>query len=350
MRIHVLQLQAADRLISDTFNSVGLNVLSAGTFIEPADIQKLILHDIEYVDISPRGATHTFEIESAIILNQNQLEQEMTFADAITGIKDLFRSADLEGVIRQEIVEASFNPLIHSFQQQKDVVSLLLSLNSKDDYTYQHSVQVGMLSYYIAKWLHKSEEEALLIGKAGYLHDIGKCRIDNTILKKPGRLTESEYNEIKKHTTYGFEIIQQSFHEECLSLTALQHHERLDGKGYPHGIKGPDIHPYAKIVAVADIYSAMISNRVYQEKKDLLFVLKELHRMSFGELDPRATQVFIQHMIPNFIGKKVVLSDGRKGIIVMTNPSDYFKPLVQIGEDFINLSEEAHLEIELIAM
>ena len=80
--------------------------------------------------------------------------------------------------------------MIESFQEEKDVVSLLLSLNSKDDYTYQHSVQVGMLSYYIAKWMNKSEKEALHIGKAGYLHDIGKSKIHSDILHKPGKANQ----------------------------------------------------------------------------------------------------------------------------------------------------------------
>jgi putative nucleotidyltransferase with HDIG domain len=211
-------------------------------------------------------------------------------------------------------------------------------------------VQVGMLSYYIAKWLELPEEEALLVGKAGYLHDIGKCKIDNEILKKPGRLSDTEFNEVKKHTVYGYEIIQQSFDNPALSLTALQHHERLNGKGYPMGIKNTEIHPYAKIVAVADVYSAMTSERIYQEKRDLLYVLKELNRMSFGELDPKATQVFIKHMIPNFIGKRVSLSDGRSGRIIMTNPTDFFNPLIQIDDEFIDLSNNPGIEIVTITM
>lgn len=88
-------------------------------------------------------------------------------------------------------------------------------------------------------------------------------------------------------------------------------------------VKSTEIHSYSLIVAVADVYSAMISKRVYQDKRDLLFVLKELHRMSFGQLDPKITQVFIRNMIPNFIGKTVSLSDGRVGTIVMTNPTDF---------------------------
>ncbi len=88
------------------------------------------------------------------------------------------------------VIESAFNPMIESFQEEKDVVSLTAFFDSKDDYTYQHSVQVGMLSYYIAKWMNKSEKEALHIGKAGYFHDIGKSKIHPDILHKPGKANQ----------------------------------------------------------------------------------------------------------------------------------------------------------------
>ncbi|SEB90446.1 HD-GYP domain-containing protein [Paenibacillus sp. GP183] len=348
MRIHVEKLAVGDILISDTFNVLGLNVISKGTLLNVEDIQKLNNHNIEYVEISPRYIEQTQQTES--IATTFHEEQALAFTNAIEGIKSLFDIAALEGLIQDEEVQAAFNPLINSFQHENDVVSLLLSLNSKDDYTYQHSVQVGMLSYYIAKWLGKSDQESLKIGKAGYLHDIGKCKIDSVILKKPGRLDDAEFAEIKRHTIYGYEIIDQSFHDHALSMATLQHHERLDGRGYPMGKKNEDIHAYAKIVAVADVYSAMICRRVYQEKRDMLIVLKELYRMSFGELDPEAAHVFIKHMIPNFIGKQVILSDGRSGTIIMTNPNDFFKPLVQIDNQFFDLSYRSGVEIISVDM
>ncbi|UJF35755.1 HD-GYP domain-containing protein [Paenibacillus hexagrammi] len=222
---------------------------------------------------------------------------------------------------------------------------MLLMLNNKDDYTYHHCVHVGMISYFIAKWLGHSESEALDIGKAGYLHDIGKSKIDTAILNKPSKLTDEEFEEMKRHTVYGYDIIRTSIHNDDYALTALQHHERLNGHGYPLKKVSQQIHPIAKIVAVADVYSAMITTRVYQKKRDLLVVLKEIHRISFGELDAKIAHTFILHMIPNFIGKKVILNDQRTGSIIMTNPVDYFRPLVQIGEEFIDLSKHTSIEI-----
>lgn len=349
MRIHVLQLIAGDKLISDSYNTVGLHLLSSGTVIDAGDILMLNRHNVDYVDIHPRASEATNELDEPKVQHANNT-QILTFNNAISGIKDLFSVVENGGSIQNETIESAFNPMIQSFQEEKDVVSLLLSLNSKDDYTYQHSVQVGMLSYYIAKWMNKSEKEALHIGKAGYLHDIGKSKIHTDILHKPSKLTNDEYGEIQKHTIYGYEIIKQSLNDNILALVALEHHERMDGTGYPLRKKSTEIHSYSLIIAVADVYSAMISNRVYQQKRDLLIVLKELHRMSFGQLDPKITQIFIRNMIPNFIGKKVSLSDGRVGTIVMTNPCDFFRPLININNQFLDLSQLGDVEITQIAI
>jgi HD-GYP domain-containing protein (c-di-GMP phosphodiesterase class II) len=124
----------------------------------------------------------------------------------------------------------------------------------------------------------------------------------------------------------------------------------MDGKGYPQGLKADRIHALAKIVSVADVYSAMISSRVYQEKRDLLSVLRELHRLSFHELDPKVTQIFITHMVPNFIGKQAELSDGSIGTIVFINPSDVLSPLIQCEHRFIDLSRERQFDILRIFM
>lgn len=349
MRIRVIDLQAGDILIADAFNDNGLHILSSHTFINADDIALLNQHHIEYVEIQAR---HTDQAEPQIAvateLTDNMRKTLPTYNEAVDGVREMFAQVLTEGKISEEQVQQSFDPLVENFQKEKDVVGLLVALNSKDDYTYQHSVQVGMLSHYIATWLNYSQEDILLAGKAGYLHDIGKAKIDESILKKPGRLSEEEYNLIKQHTLLGYEIIRRSMGEGVFALAALQHHERLDGKGYPQQLRETKIHPISKIVAVADVYSAMISTRVYRRKHNLLAVLKELYRMSFGELDPFIVNTFIKNMIPNFIGKKILLTSGETGTIVYNNPTDFFHPLIQIGKQFIDLSKETVLEIEKI--
>lgn len=346
MKISLVDLQVGDRTNSDVFNKNGVLIVPAHTALNASDINKLNMHKIEYVELMLRFDGSSNELQTQTEIPVEEVTQQVkAYEEAVNGIKHLFEQVNQNGKLEEAQVNESFAPLADHFVQEKDVVALLLTLTNQDNYTYQHSVQVGMISYYIAKWLGQTNERATIAGKAGYLHDIGKCRIDPEILKKPGRLSDEEFEEVKKHPVYGHQLIKDSNMSEALAQAALQHHERFDGSGYPYQIKGPDIHPLSKIVAVADVYSAMISSRVYQEKKDLLYVLRELYRMSFGKLDPKITQVFIRNMIPNFIGKRVLLSSGEIGFIILTHPSDMFKPLVQIDDYFINLMEHPELKI-----
>ncbi|QHW30660.1 HD-GYP domain-containing protein [Paenibacillus rhizovicinus] len=351
MRIHVTELLDGDKLSSDTFNSYGLHVLSKGTDLFAKEISKLYRHQIDYVDIVSRDnePVSIRTIESS--LSPKWLPNvEPIYQDAVNGCEQLFLEASQNGKIFEEDVIHTFQPLVDNFKMERDVVSMLLLLNTKDDYTYQHSVQVGMLAYFLASWLNYSEEEAVKIGQAGFLHDIGKCQIQQGILNKPEKLSSDEYEMVKKHTVYGHRIITDSFGESLAAIVALQHHERIDGTGYPNRLAGSDMHPVSKIVAVSDVYSAMISSRVYQKKRDLLYVLKELYRMSFTELDPETTHTFIRHMIPNFIGKQVELETGEVGTIIMTHSSEFFRPLIRVEERFIDLSIERDLEVKHVYM
>jgi len=354
MRIHVTDIIDSDVLNEDVFNSYGLHILSKNTVLQSKEISKLIQHSIDYIEILDRSSIINNSLEDFDQLERT-LESTATpkwvphmkpmYDSVVQNIKVLFDSAREENKIDTKKAEAEFEPLIQNLVLERDVVSLLLLLNNSDSYTYQHSVQVGMLSYYIANWIGLSNEQSTKVGTSGFLHDIGKCKMDPSILNKPGKLTQEEYEEVKRHTIYGYEIIRNSTDDLDTALGALDHHERMNGSGYPHGKAGKEISLFGKIIAVADIYSAMISSRVYQKERDLLFVLRELHRLSFNELDPVITHSFIAHMIPNFIGKRVTLNDGRTGTIVMTHPTEYFSPLIQVDSEFIDLTQVRSLDI-----
>jgi putative nucleotidyltransferase with HDIG domain len=238
MRVHITDVKSGDRLAEDIYNSFGLHVLSKGATLNEKELTRMFQHQIDYIEIDWRPSqTPVKTEESAPTPSYNPLLRPL-YHDAVAGTEQLFERALVEGRIYEEDIKMSFQPLLENFRAERDVVSLLLMLNNQDDYTYQHSVQVGMLSYYIARWLGWSEEDTLRAGKAGFLHDIGKCKISDVILNKPNQLTEEEYEEIKRHPQYGYDILKGSFDDPEIALAALQHHERMDGKGYPLGLTG----------------------------------------------------------------------------------------------------------------
>ncbi|MEK4517406.1 HD-GYP domain-containing protein [Paenibacillus sp. FSL H8-0122] len=345
MRVHVMDLKPGDHLRMDTFSSRGLHVLPKGSRLQLEEIAKLIQHGVDYVDIEtvqeePAPSSRTSIIQAAA----------SSFDTTIDGFESLYMEALSKGSFNQSVVDDILQPTLSTLDKHKDVVTLLLLLDREDNYTYNHSLQVGMLSYYLASWLGYSKTECYEIGRAGYLIDIGKCRISPAILNKPGKLTPDEYEEIKLHTVYGYEIIQNSMNDPFTALVALQHHEREDGSGYPKQLTKTDIHPYAQIAAVADIYSAMTTHRVYQSKQELISVLREINSLSFGKLNGKPVQAFINHLMPNFIGKRVLLSTGDMGVIVMNNPLDVFRPLVQSDGKFLDLSRERTIAVVEIYM
>lgn len=142
-------------------------------------------------------------------------------------------------------------------------MTLLRNVKFRDGDTFIHSVNVAMICYDIAKWAGKDKayrEEAAL---CGLMHDVGKLMVPSEILKKPGKLSEFETKQMRKHTLQGYYSLL-FFHNENVGLAALQHHERCDGSGYPYGVTGEAINEFAKIVAIADVYDALTADRVYR--------------------------------------------------------------------------------------
>lgn len=338
-----MDLLPGDKLAQDVFNSYGLHVLSADVHLGSESIAKLLAHNIEYIDIV-RADEAAASVTPSMIPSYPSVQ--ISYDASVAGLNLLFGQALEQGRIEPDVVDASFEPLTESFHKEKNLVSLMLSLENSNDYTFNHSVQVGMLAYYLSRWMGYPEDFAMEAGKAGFVHDIGMSMVDSRILNKPSKLTDEEYEQVKKHVGYGRDILRKSYPEDSpILLGALQHHERLDGSGYPHGLKGEEISPIGLVLAVTDIYSAMISSRVYQKERDLLFVLKELNRLSFGCLDPKITQVFIRNLVPNLLGKTVELFDGQRGTIVLTNYTDFFRPLIRVGNDFVDLSKHPEMSI-----
>lgn len=341
MKVHVTELNVGDRLIANAYNSFGLHILSADTVLKPADISKLLLHRVDYIDVAvPEPAP-------LLVSTSNGYSEQIAenCKDAVQRTAKLFEEIRMRGVIDESSVDNSVEPLLNLFQTERDLVSVLLSSISEDEYTYKHSVQVGSISYFMAQWLGLPDEECNRVGKAGFLHDIGKARIPLDLLNKPGRLDAEEMALVRRHAEYGYEIIQASMDNEFYAKVALEHHERLDGSGYPLGIQGNEIQLASRIVAVADVYSAMICDRSYQKRRHLLDVLRELYRLSFTKLDPIVVQVFLRHMMPSFIGKRTMLSDGQEGIVVLIHENDWFRPLIRVGSAYIDLKNRTDLYI-----
>lgn len=328
-------------LKNDVVNTFGVTVLPARTVLLEEHIVVLENHRID-----------TLTVFLDIVEEQEKKEIMSPHAavkDVVVQTKKLFDSFQETGIVPVNELQEQVIPAVQEVVNHPNIFELFEAVKAQGEYTYQHNIGVGVLSTLIGKWLEFSEEELKALTLAGTLHDIGKLRIPPELLNKPGKLTEEEFELVKKHAVYGYEILKKTQGISYrTALVALQHHEREDGGGYPLGLESDNIDLFSKIVAVADIFHAMTSKRPYHDALPFYEVVREMKEGFFGKLDPKIVSVFLDNIITKMIGQKVVLTDDRIGEIVFINPHEEEAPLIKVDEEFIDLSSRRDLQIKQI--
>jgi len=227
------------------------------------------------------------------------------------------------------------------------IIKNIVFYGSGPDSIYSHSVNVAALSSILGAWLGLDEAKINLLTYSAILHDYGKTKIDRKILNKVNSLTREEFKGIKKHPILGYEDIKKiQYLDSAVSYGVLMHHERLDGTGYPFGIKDEKIPSFARIIAIADVFDAINSNRIYKMSKAPLEVLEIIQNEGLGKLDYEYCKVFLEHIINYYIGESVLLSNGEICKIVQLNINDLSKPLLLGENGFVDLKKENDLFIE----
>lgn len=241
-------------------------------------------------------------------------------------------------------------PLINRMDDIGSAVYTLHQYVDKKDYFYHHSVAISVLSAYLGKKMGYQKGEWFQIGLAGLLSDAGMARLDSFAFKKEGALTNEELVEIRKHPTYSYRMIEHiASIPYSVKLAVLQHHERIDGSGYPLGLSKEKIHSFARIIAVCDIYHAMTSERLYRKKQSPFKVIEELQKEQFSKLDPRVVQIFVKAIANFSMGTKVLLSNDQTGEIVFIEQHNPTRPIVKLDNgDIITLSNQPDLHISEI--
>ena len=206
-------------------------------------------------------------------------------------------------------------------------------LKSVDEYTALHSLSVSILAAGFARHLGHTEKEMEMIGLAGLLHDVGKLKIDQQLLNKPSALTPEEFDIIKQHSRLGFEYLLSQNAPEIPTMTAYMHHERLDGKGYPRGLRAKDIPYEARLIAVVDCYDAITSHRVYDGARSTNEAFKVLMDNMNHHFDAELVEQFIQWIGVYPVGSLVELDTGEIGVVVAVNNKARLKPEVIVIRD-----------------
>jgi len=333
------------RAKEDIVNSYGVTIVPANTTIDGDALELIIKHRVNADTI----ILESDEAASAAAPGAVPLE-DAEISRSVQHLKELYQSIRLSRKVPIWEIRNEVLPDVMGAAETPDVFQLLEKIKGKDDYTYEHHIGVAVLSSLIGRWMNLSEPELSALTLSALLHDIGKIRVPEELLMKPGKLSEEEMRLVRKHTVYGYELLRETKGiTHRIALVALQHHEREGGSGYPFGLKQDKIDPFSSIVAVADVFHAMSSKRPYREPYPFNELLRQMGQEKFGGLNPQVVSVFLHNLSNKLVGQQVRLTDGRAGEVVYVNPNQPEYPLVKTSDEgFVDLSREREAGIREI--
>ena len=340
---------------SNVYDDDGRLIISKGTTLTNDIISKLDSFSILEVPIDvPSEDTETVSKSEEVVSERNAslrnseaykkfvenyevgLEVSKQILDDLVMHKDNFDPAVALSTVQKVLVNCG---------NSNQVFDILHNMEQSDSPTYQHSLKVALISRVLGRWLGFPEEDLNHLAVAGLLHDIGKLVIPNEILNKSSKLTPEEYEIVKGHVVKGYELIKDLHVDIRVKEACLLHHERCDGSGYPFKVKTERITPFARILAIADVYDAMTSNRSYRKGFCPFDVIQLFEAEGLYKYDPQYILTFLENIVTAYVNDKVRLSDGREGEIVLINKLSLAKPMVKVGNTFIDLSREPILRI-----
>ena len=220
------------------------------------------------------------------------------------------------------------------------IISLINAMAPVDEYLQRHSVNVSLLNGLIGRWMGLPGDRVDRLVLIGLLHDCGKTQLPSKVLNAPRKLTVVEFEVIKMHAVFTFDLLSEFTQD--VRFAASSHHERLDGSGYPKGLHKDELSLEARIIAISDIYEAMVSQRAYKGPASPFSIMALLERLSDKELDGELVNVFKENMPKELIDKPVMMSDGTIGVVREVDPEDIEYPIVEHGRYPIKTSEDLY--------
>ncbi|MBB6215993.1 HD-GYP domain-containing protein (c-di-GMP phosphodiesterase class II) [Anaerosolibacter carboniphilus] len=320
-------------------------LLESGTLLIPSKavltgkhIENIRKLDIPYICILDENRTN--EIES------KNFQWEKEYHKALLALQSVFHNAYIGNKLEMDKVQQAIDPLIKELSKDSTILFKIRKINVLDQYTLRHSINVGLLATITGKWLGFSLVKLKELAIAGFLHDIGKAMVPLEILNKPDKLTIEEFEKIREHATLGYNYLKNTpIISKNILDGILQHHDRMDGSGYPLKLKGNEINEYARIIAIVDTFDAIISQRPYKSRQSPFVAVEVLHNSLFHTLDPHICNVFLDNILQLYIGAAVKLNTNEVGEIVTINKHLPTRPLVRVDNKFIDLSENMNYQI-----
>ena len=344
--ITVLQLEPGMFVLSVRTKGKTVNIKSNGYINSKADIQKLIKVGVTHLTVDPSKQKKSAKIANTPLKvkekvaptksKKTTLEQEMTKASKLYGDAKNIQNKMLNSLTKHQtinVLEAkeSTDAIVDSIFRNQAALACMTRLRIKDEYLVEHSLNVSILMTLFAKHLTFDREVIEQLALGAFLHDIGKVLIPPEILHKPGKLTHQEFEVMKNHVDLGIEVLKESPDlPEVVREIVQQHHERLDGKGYPNQLNKQQITQYGRMIAIVDSYDAMTAERVYKAGMHPIKAFKILMKEAPNSYDNSLVEQFVNCLGIYPIGTLVKLTSGKLGLISRLNKSRPLLPFIRV--------------------
>ena len=336
--VRTRQLQPGMKIDQAVVDKSGRNLVQRGSILDNYVIDSLLKMGVMMVYIQS-GEETAGDIEKSISPQaRKQIERLHTDDRSKVELSDSVKTRVAEGIQfiysnteSKELADTTNNiasNLMNAINSTDAIAVDISALKTSDEYTFKHSVDVATMSMVLAKQQGLSQKQIYEIGVAGLLHDIGKTKIPLDILNKPARLTDEEFAVMKQHPVFGYRMIKgrdEFSNEICMAV--LQHHEKMNSKGYPVGFPSDKITQYARILTIADIYDALVTERPYKSAFSQREAVEMIMSMT-GELDLTAMKSFLESIILYPVDSIFELSNGEKAKVVKNNPHYILRPTV----------------------
>ena len=350
--------------VESSFAFQGFEIISDKVLSELQNECTFVYIDTEKSYGAAKSLIHTngsgnkkgMEFVDTVIMNMNDIHNESVENEISKGkalhdrtceyVDGIFKVLNKGGKLDIDSVKDVVSELVENIISNPDTMIWLSHLKDKDEYTAIHSVNVCILSLTFGRTLGLSESELNVLGLGALLLDIGKSNIPDKILKKTGSLTDEEYLLMKAHAFLGYAILEENnkIPKESLEII-LNHHERLNGKGYPNSRMGGEISKLTRIVSIVDVFDAMTSDRCYMDAYQPQHALNELYNMAPDELDQELVEGFIKCIGIYPVGSIVELNTGHTGVVVKLNERNRLKPIVGLA---LNRKKEPYEIIKML--
>ncbi len=326
-------------LAKNVYSSDGKVLLAKGVVLKNNYINKLLLLNIPAVFVTDPNLPQ---------LDIPELISEETRVQAISNVRDVFNQIPIKNPQSLRKVCDSVNQIMDELLRNPKILYNLSDIRSYDNYTFSHCVNVAVLSILTGISLNLNQLQLKELGVGAIMHDIGKIALNLDILNKPSKLNLDEFEHIKSHSLCGFDLLRRLEGISSLSAhVAFQHHERVDGTGYPRGLRGDDIHIYAKIVAVVDVYDALVADRVYRHAYSSQEAAEMITYGANQQFDQQVIDAFLKNIAIFPIGSLVKLNTGDLAVVVDNNKDFQTRPIVKLLSFSKSLFVDPSQELDL---